>query len=270
MNILDKIVIHKKEGIKRCKKQYPLQFFLDLIAGGAPPVRDFSGCLNQSVHIAVIAELKFASPSRGVINKKENIEKIVQTYDTGGAAAISVVTEREFFQGDPDDIRKVKRISNLPILRKDFIIDEYQIYQSRCLGADAILLIASLLEPSQLNHFQEIADSLDMDCIVEVHNREELDRALEIEPRIIGINNRNLEDFSVDLSTTIQLSHLIPRECLVISESGIRNCQDMEQLKPCGIDAVLVGETLMAASDPQKALEGLSGILKNKKKRRRK
>ncbi len=270
MNILDKIVIHKKEEIKRGKKQYPLQFFLDLIAGGAPPTRDFSGCLNNSVHIAVIAELKFASPSRGVINKRENLTKIIQNYETGGAQALSVLTEGKFFQGEPDDIRKVKKISNLPILRKDFIIDEYQVYQSCCLGADAILLIANLLSTEQLSYFQDIALSLAMDCIVEVHNREELDRALETEPKMIGINNRNLEDFSVNLSTTIQLSHLIPRECLLISESGIRNRQDMEQLKPYGIDAVLVGETLMASSDPQKALEELSGILKNKKKRRKK
>ena len=269
MNILDKIVVHKKEEIKRGKKQYPLQFFLDLIAGGTPPTRDFSGCLKQSAHIAVIAELKFASPSRGVINKRENLVKIIQTYETGGAKALSVLTEGKFFQGEPDDIHKVKKISSLPILRKDFIIDEYQVYQSRCLGADAILLIANLLSTEKLSYFQDIALSLAMDCVVEVHNSKELDRALGIKPKIIGINNRNLEDFSVNLFTTIQLSHLIPRDCLLISESGIRNLLDIEQLKSYGIDAVLVGETLMAASDPQKELEELSGILKNKKIRRR-
>ena len=270
MNILEQIVMHKKEEIRKDKKQYPLQFFIDLVAGEISPTRDFLKCIDNSTHIAVIAELKFASPSRGTINKKEHLENITQIYDKGGAKAISVLTERKFFLGEPSNIRKVKNISKLPVLRKDFIIDEYQIYQSRCLGADAILLIANLLGIDQLRHFQQLARSLDMDCVVEVHNREELDRALEAEPKIIGINNRNLEDFLVNLSTTIQLSHLIPRKCLLVSESGIRNRQDMEQLKPYGIDAVLVGESLMAASDTQKALEELSGILKNKKKRRKK
>ncbi len=268
MNILDQIVMHKKEEIKRDKKQYPLQFFRDLLAGETSPTRNFWACIESSAHIAVIAELKFASPSRGIINKKENLEKIIRTYDTGGAKAISVLTERKFFLGESTDIRKVKKISKLPVLRKDFIIDEYQIYQSRGLGADAILLIASLLNISQLCHFQKLAHSLAIDCVFEVHNERELEQILEAEPKIIGVNNRNLEDFSVDLSTIGRLNPLIPQDCLLVCESGIRTRQDVKKLSHFGIDAVLVGETLMTALDRKKSLKELSGVLKRKKRKK--
>ena len=268
MNILQQIVKLKKEEISKDKQQYPLPFFIDLMAKGAPPTRDFFGSLSESTCVAVIAELKFASPSRGIINQRENLVKIIQSYDTGGARAISVLTEGNFFRGEAEDIPKIKKISPLPVLRKDFIIEEYQIYQSRFLGADAVLLIASLLKTAQLRNFQEIAASLGMDCLVEVHNKEELARALEAESKIIGINNRQLEDFSVNLSTTRQLSKLVPLECLLISESGISSSKDIEQLNQSGIDAVLVGETLMTASDPQKVLEELSRVPKIKKPKR--
>jgi len=269
MSILDDIVEYKKEEIKQDKKQYPLQFFLDLVSGGIPPTGDFLGSIDRSAHIALIAELKFASPSRGVIKQRENLEKIIKSYHHGGATAISVLTDDHFFQGEPDDIRKVKKISGLPILRKDFIIEEYQIYKSRCLGADAILLITSLLDISQLAHFQEVANSLAMDCLFEVHNEKELEQALAIGPKIIGINNRNLEDFSVDLSNSIKLSQFIPQDCLLVSESGIKSRRDIEELNKYGIDAVLIGETLMANSNPKDILKDLTNILKRKKKRRK-
>ncbi len=263
MSILDKIIIQKREEIKQDKQQYPLQFFLDVIAGeDISPTRDFFRYLDKPSHISVIAELKFASPSSGTINKKENLGTIIGNYTTGGAAAISVLTEKYFFQGDPNNIRKVKRITSLPVLRKDFIIDEYQIYQSRCLGADAILLIASLLRPPLLNHFQKIAWSLNLDCVVEVHDIEELNMALENKSNIIGVNNRNLENFSIDLSKTGQLSRFIPRNCLLISESGIRNRQDIEKLSIYGIDAVLIGEALMSDHNPENMLKDLSGVPK--------
>jgi len=247
MNILDKIVVHKKEEIKRGKKQYPLQFFLDLIAGGTPPTRDFSGCLNQSAHIAVIAELKFASPSRGVINKRENLVKIIQTYETGGAKALSVLTEGNFFQGEPDDIHKVKKISSLPILRKDFIINLWQVYESRCLGADAILLIVSILSDEELKKFLIVAEILGMQCLVEVHDKQEVERAIKAGASIIGINNRDLKTFNVDLKTTEKLMDYIPYDRAVVSESGIRNREDMEYLRKLGVDGVLIGETFMKA-----------------------
>ncbi|MCJ7691144.1 MAG: indole-3-glycerol phosphate synthase TrpC [Clostridiaceae bacterium] len=268
MNILDKIVINKQKEIKWDKKNFPLQFLLDLIAEGLPSTRDFFGCLNNSSNISIIAELKFTSPSRGVINKERKLEEIIRAYTVGGAAAISVLTERNFFQGDPDNIRKVKKITTLPVLRKDFILDKYQIYQSRCLGADAILLIASLLDKSTLMRFQKIASSLGMDCLVEVHNIGELNKTLAAKSNIIGINNRNLDDFSIDLSTTGKLSHLIPRDCLLISESGIKKYLDLEKLSFYGIDAVLIGEALMSADNPENKLKGLLGVLKRKEEKK--
>ena len=268
MNILKNIVIQKREEIKQDKKEFPLQFLMDLITKISVPTRNFFTCLNSDPYISIIAELKFASPSRGLIGKKKDLGKIVKGYDDGGVAAISVLTEENFFQGHPENIRKVKAISNVPVLRKDFIIDEYQIYQSRCFGADAILLIASLLDQFLLSHFQNIAHSLNMDCLVEVHDIDELYKVLEVESNIIGINNRNLENFSINLSRTGELSRLIPRNCLLVSESGIKNHQDIEELSSYGIDAVLIGETLMSAKNPNNKLKELAGVMKKNGKRK--
>ncbi|MDD5014703.1 MAG: indole-3-glycerol phosphate synthase TrpC [Atribacterota bacterium] len=268
MNILDNIIIQKQEEIKQDKKQFPLEFLVDLTKKGLKPTRNFFSCLNSGSYVSIIAELKFASPSRGLIGKEESLEKIIEAYTNGGAAAISVLTEKNFFQGHPGNIQKVKKITRMPILRKDFIFDEYQIYQSRCLGADAILLIASLLDQSLLSYFQKITRSLNMDCLVEVHNIDELYKVLETKPNIIGINNRNLENFSIDLSRTGELSHLIPKDCLLISESGIKNHQDIEELSFYGIDAVLVGEALMSTNNPSKKLKELMGVVKKNGKRK--
>jgi indole-3-glycerol phosphate synthase len=266
MNILDKIVINKQKEIKGDKKNFPLQFLLDLIAEGLPSTRDFFGCLNNSSNISIIAELKFASPSRGVINKERKLEEIIRAYTVCGAAAISVLTERNFFQGDPDNIRKVKKISTLPVLRKDFILDKYQIYQSRCLGADAILLIARLLDEPTLVRFQKIASSLGLDCLVEVHSKEELIKAAEAGSKIIGINNRNLMDFSVNLSVTARLSSLVPQDSLLVSESGIKYHEDIRRLSLCGIDAILIGEALMTTNNPGDKLRKLTGVEKRKRR----
>jgi len=266
--MLKEIVKQKQEEISRDKKNFPLKFLLQLIEEGLPPTRGFFQRLNSSPNVSVIAELKFASPSRGIINnKKENLKKIIQTYTANGASAISVLTERNFFGGDPDYIRQVKRITDLPILRKDFILDEYQIFQSRCLGADAILLIARLLEEPTLIRFQKIASSLGMDCLVEVHNKEELIKATTAGSKIIGINNRNLMDFSIDLSVTTNLSSLVPQNCLLVSESGIRCHEDIKRLHLYGIDAILVGEALMTARNPGGKLRKLAGIEKKKREK---
>lgn len=268
MNILDNIIIQKQEEIKQDKKQFPLEFLVDLTKKRLKPTRNFFACLNSDSCISIIAELKFASPSRGLIGKKKSLEKIVKAYANGGAAAISVLTEKNFFQGHPTNIHKVKKITRVPILRKDFIFDEYQIYQSRCLGADAILLIASLLEQSLLSYFQKIARSLNMDCLVEVHNVDELYKVLETKPNIIGINNRNLANFSIDFAATTKLSHLIPKDCLLISESGIKNREDIKELSFYGIDAVLIGEALMSADDLNNKLKELVGVPRRNKKRK--
>jgi len=261
MNILEEIAKYKQEEVSRDKKNFPVEFLFELIKD-LPPTRGFIQNLKSSPIVAVITELKFASPSRGKIRDKKNFEKIIQTYTDNGARAISVITERKFFKGEPDYIRQVKKISNLPVLRKDFILDEYQIYQSRCLGADAILLIAALLDEISLARFQKIAISLGLDCLVEVHTSEELTKSLATGANMIGINNRNLTDFCIDLSTTINLSHLVPPECVLVSESGIRFREDLERLSLCGVDAVLVGESLMNSSMPGEKLKELIGVKK--------
>ena len=264
MNILKEIAKYKQEEVFRDKKNFPVEFLFELIID-LPPTRGFIQNLKSSPFIAVITELKFASPSRGKIREKKNFEKIVQTYTDNGARAISVITERKFFNGEPDYIRQVKKISNLPVLRKDFILDEYQIYQSRCLGADAILLIAALLDEISLARFQKIAISLGLDCLVEVHTPEEITKSLSTGATMIGINNRNLEDFSIDLSTTINLSHLVPLEGVLVSESGVKIREDIERLSLCGVDAVLVGESLMNSSRPGEKLKELIGVGKKKR-----
>lgn len=268
MNILEEIAKYKQEEIAQDKKNFPLQFLFDLIAEGLPPTRDFFGCLNSSSNVSIIAELKFASPSRGKIQDKKNFEKIIRAYTDNGARAVSVITERKFFKGEPDYIRQVKKISNLPVLRKDFILDEYQIYQSRCLGADAILLIARLLDEPTLVCFQKIASSLGLDCLVEVHNKEELIKATRAGSKIIGINNRNLRDFSVDLSITARLSSLVPLDSLIVSESGIKNHKEVRRLNLYGIDAILIGEALMTTNNPGDKLRKLTGVEKRKRRKK--
>ncbi|TFB09438.1 indole-3-glycerol phosphate synthase TrpC [Candidatus Atribacteria bacterium MT.SAG.1] len=267
-NMLKEIVKQKQEEIKKDKKNFPFKFLLQLIDEGLPPTRGFFRKLNSSSTISVIAELKFASPSKGIISdKKKDLEKIIQIYTVNGASAISVLTEKFFFKGDPDYIRQAKRVTDLPILRKDFILDEYQIFQSRCLGADAILLIARLLDETTLIRFQKIASSLGVDCLVEVHNKEELIKAITVGSKIIGINNRNLMDFSIDLSVTTRLSSLVPQDCLLVSESGIKYHEDIRRLGLCGIDAILVGETLMTAHNPGDKLQKLTGVEKKKREK---
>lgn len=268
MNMLKEIIKQKQEEIRKDKKNFPFNFLLQLINEGLPSTRGFFQKLNSSSTISVIAELKFASPSKGIISdKKKYLEKIIQIYTANGASAISVLTEKNFFKGDPDYIRQAKRVTDLPILRKDFILDEYQIFQSRCLGADAILLIACLLDELTLIRFQKLASSLGMDCLVEVHNEEELIKATTAGSKIMGINNRNLMDFSIDLSVTTRLSSLVPQDCLLVSESGIKYHEDIRRLSLCGIDAILVGETLMTAHNPGDKLQKLIGV---EKKRREK
>ncbi len=265
MNILDKIISNKKNEIEQDKKQYSLQFIKNKISRESTPNRDFFGSISNSKTVALIAEVKFASPSAGTINHRDNFQDIIRNYEKGGATAISVLTEKRFFQGREDDIAKAKQISNFPVLRKDFIIDEYQVYQSRFLGADAILLIACLLETSKISHYQEIAFTLGMDCLIEIHTENELEKILPLQPKMIGINNRKLEDFSVDLSISKRISSHIPGDSILISESGIKERQDIEELSNYGFDAVLVGSSLMTNPHTQNLLKELAGVLKKDK-----
>ena len=251
--ILDKIVEHKKDEVEI------------LLAGGysepdAPvdPPRGFQKSLTQNFKgMSIIAEAKKASPSKGLICSDFDPVKIARNYKEGGAQAMSVLTDENFFQGALEFIPLVRQAVDLPVLRKDFILHEIQIRQSRAYGADAILLIAAILDPVQIKDYLAIAAGLGMDVLVEVHVEQEVETALDAGSSLIGINNRNLKNFTVDLSTTLRLKKEIPSEIPVVSESGIRTNDDIVQLADYGVAAVLVGETLMREPDQTQALKKL-------------
>lgn len=239
--ILDDIVKYKKMQLEEQKKLKPIDMLIEQCA--KIDTSDFNGALSKK-GISIIAEIKKASPSKGVIKKNFNPVKIAEIYDKIGVDAISVLTERHFFKGKDEYINDVKTITTKPVLRKDFIIEEYQIYESKVLGADAILLIVSIVG----NHLKDLygtAKGIGLDCLVEVHDRKELDIALDARCEIIGINNRDLKSFEVDLSTTENLIKYIPEYKTIVSESGIKSASDIKYLKSLGVDAVLIGETFM-------------------------
>ncbi len=209
----------------------------------------FKKNISRPHHINLIAEIKKASPSKGIIRGDFNPTKIAMTYQANGASAISVLTDERFFEGKLEYIKTVKDTVSLPVLRKDFIIDEYQIYESVAVGADAILLIADLLSVSEMTGFYQLATSLGLDVLLEVHNEEDIDKAVATGGEIIGINNRDLHTFKVDLAMTQKLIRLIPAHKIKVSESGIKSYEDVMFLKSLGINAVLIGEAFMEASD---------------------
>jgi indole-3-glycerol phosphate synthase len=207
----------------------------------------------------VIAEIKKASPSKGVIREDFIPADIAQSYAEHGAACLSVLTDRQFFKGEPDFLKQARASCQLPVLRKDFMVDVYQIYESRAMGADAVLLIAACLDDLQMHEFESAAHSLEMAVLVEVHNEGELGRALQLKTPLIGINNRNLKTFEVSLDTTLTLRKLVSADRIVISESGIHSRDDVLRLAAAGVEAFLVGEVFMRASDPGEALAALFG-----------
>ncbi|HEX5411419.1 MAG TPA: indole-3-glycerol phosphate synthase TrpC [Terriglobia bacterium] len=221
--------------------------------------RDFAAALSGEV-LSVITELKKASPSKGLLRPDFRPREIAQSYQQAGASALSVLTEEEFFQGSLDNLKAARAAVRLPVLRKDFIIDEYQVYESVAAGADAFLLIVAALEDRDLRHFLELSERLRLAALVEVHTAEELGRAIDSGARIIGINNRDLNTLEVSLETSILLREKIPPRCLAVSESGIKSGGDLEKLAKAGFDAVLIGEHLMLARDPG---EELSRLLKS-------
>jgi indole-3-glycerol phosphate synthase len=248
--ILDQIVADSRLELESRKRRLPLEE-LKRIASEQPPPSEFAVAL-RSDSIRLIAEVKKASPSRGVICPDFNPVEIAKTYASNGAAAISVLTEEKYFQGSLNylkDIRDALGDRRLPLLRKDFIYDSYQVYESRAYGADGLLLIVAILTSEELETLLELSHELDMSCLVEVHNETELEIAISSGAEIIGINNRDLKTFTVDLTVTQRLRPLIPSAKIVVSESGIKNRTDMERLRQWGVDAVLVGESLMSASD---------------------
>jgi indole-3-glycerol phosphate synthase len=246
---LEDIVSHTLAELEVRKCRLPL-VELKRMALKQPPPLDLALALRGD-KIRLIAEVKKASPSRGVIRHNFNLVEIARTYADNGASAISVLTEAKYFQGSLDYLKDVKQAlgSRLPLLRKDFILNPYQVYESRAYGADGLLLIVAILKPERLDKLLKLSHKLGMTCLVEVHNEAELQVALKSGARIIGINNRDLKTFTVDLSTTERLRPLVPKDRIVVSESGIKSRGDIEELERLGIDAVLVGEVLMSATD---------------------
>jgi len=245
--MLDKIVAQKREEVEQRKKTIAIACLQERIARQKPSL-DFAMAL-KSDHIQLIAEVKRASPSRGMLMPNFDPVELAETYAEGGAAAISVLTESNYFMGSIEYLEEIKEVVQLPLLRKDFIFDPYQVYESRAYGADTLLLIAAVLGRDQLKELISLSHSLGLQCLVEVHNEGELERAIIGESEIIGINNRDLNTFTVDINTTRRLRPLVPKEKIVVSESGIKSQQDIEKLGNWKVDAVLVGEALVTAPD---------------------
>lgn len=248
--ILDDILVNKRLQLQQEKELKPLKTFSEVIPD--IPVRDFKGALNKK-NISIIAEVKKASPSKGIIRENFDPASIAQVYQDTDMDAVSVLTERSFFQGEDEYIASVKNVNSKPVLRKDFIIDEYQLYQSRAIGADAVLLIVTVLG-GDLKSYYEKARALGLFCLVEVHTVEELYIALGSGCDIIGINNRNLKTFKFDLGITEKLIRDIPRGITTVSESGIKSPQDVRYLRTLGVNAVLIGETFMRKMDDVKSI----------------
>ena len=253
MTTLDKIIAHKKIEVEKSRRAVSMS---ELQAGPFPKRRDFTAALGRK-GISVIAEIKRRSPSAGAINRRADPAYVARQYESGGARAISVLTDRRFFGGTVADLINVKRAVRLPVMRKDFIVDEYQIYESLIYGCDAILLIARILEDRTLARFIALAGDLRMACLVEVRNRRDIDKALLSGAAIIGINNRDLRTMRVDLAVSLKLKRLIPADRITVSESGISSRREVRALADAGFDAVLIGETLMKSRDPGKRLKGL-------------
>lgn len=256
--ILDDIVQNKRLQLDEEMKQITLEGWKQRIKrSGLHATQDFYKAIKGSGDISIIAEVKKASPSKGLIREDFNPLEIAREFCSANVQAISVLTEKKFFLGDDDYLVKIRQAFPIPVLRKDFIIDLWQVYQSRCLGADAILLIASVLSDDDLKKYQIVAGILGLQCLVEVHDRNELERALESGAKIIGINNRDLKTFEVNLKNTEKLMNYIPHDRAVVSESGIRNADDLKYIKSLGVDAVLIGETLMRAGSIREKLSEL-------------
>ncbi|WP_078060317.1 indole-3-glycerol phosphate synthase TrpC [Desulfotomaculum copahuensis] len=247
--ILDRIIAQKKREVARRRELRPVGE-LEKVLAGLPPARPFKPALRQPGRVALLAEIKRASPSRGWLCPGLRPAALARLYEQAGAAALSVLTDNYFFRGHAAFLPLIKRRVRLPVLRKDFIIDPYQLYESRCLGADAVLLIAAALSPEQMPALFRLAGGLGLACLVEAHTGEEVQRALDAGAEIIGINNRDLRTFHTDLSTTCRLRELITApSVVVVSESGIATRRDVLALAACGVDAALVGEALVTASD---------------------
>ena len=262
-DILERIVAVKREEVAAATKLKSLSV-VRADAESRVLTRDFLGALRAKIAAArpaVIAEIKKASPSKGVLRADFIPADIAQSYAEHGAACLSVLTDGQFFQGSIDCLKQARASCHLPVLRKDFIVDAYQVYESRACGADCILLIAACLDDAQLVDFEAIARNLDMAVLVEVHDRDELQRALKLKTPLVGVNNRNLKTFEVSLDTTLGLLKEVPSDRLLVCESGIHTREDVLRMGAAGVNAFLVGEAFMRASDPGVALASLFGTV---------
>lgn len=255
MSILQTILEQKRVEVEEAKGRISLKSLKDRL-NDAPFRRPFADAL-RSREFAVIAEIKKASPSRGILVRDFDHRKLAREFRSGGAAALSVLTDAKFFQGDPRFLMEIRETVDLPLLRKDFIIDEYQIYESKLLGADAILLIVKALSPDQLARLDSLAHAIGLEVLVETHTREEIEQANGISAELIGVNNRDLESFDVSLDRSLMLRQYIRQEALAVSESGIRSTEDGIKLKNAGFRAILVGEGLVTRGNPTEALQDL-------------
>ena len=257
MSILGEIVDRTWADVDRRRQVVPIST-LEAEISGRDETRPFAEALTAQ-GVAVIAEHKRSSPSAGTIGAGRSVEDVVGDYARGGASALSILTEEHWFGGSLDDIRAARAVTHLPILRKDFIVDPYQVYEAAAAGADALLLIVAALHPDDLKVLLREARGLDLDVLVEIHDEEELETALECDAELLGINNRDLRDFSVDLQRTFDLLADVPAGKIVVSESGISTRDQLDELEEVGVDAVLVGETLMRAADVEAACRALAG-----------
>jgi indole-3-glycerol phosphate synthase len=260
-DILDKIVAVKLQEVAAAKTRKSLEL-VRADAESRVLTRDFVGAIRARIAAgkpAVIAEIKKASPSKGVIREEFIPADIAQSYAEFGATCLSVLTDVQFFQGSVDYLKQARASCQLPVLRKDFMVDAYQIYESRCMGADAVLLIAACLDDAQMKDMEAIALGLDMAVLVEVHDQAELERALKLKTPLVGINNRNLKTFEVSLDTTLVLRSQVPADRILVTESGIHTRDDVLRMGASGVDAFLVGEAFMRAQEPGEALEALFG-----------
>ncbi|MBK0381376.1 indole-3-glycerol phosphate synthase TrpC [Pedobacter sp. SD-b] len=260
MNILDKIIARKKEEVASAKAKKTIAELESSFSFERQTyaLKDF---LTDPSKTGIIAEFKRKSPSKGIINDKLSVQEVTTGYAAAGASALSVLTDRDFFMGHDDDLIAARKVNEIPILRKDFMIDEYQIIEAKALGADIVLLIAACLTPAEIRGFAKLAKSLGLSTLLEVHNKEELNRSLNPYLDVIGINNRNLKDFTVSIETSLSLAEIIPKEFLKISESAISNIETIKTLKKAGFNGFLIGENFMKTDNPGKAMtEFVKGI----------
>lgn len=257
-NILEEIIATKQIEVSQAKARLPFEQLAEQLTD-APSIRDFVNSLKIHAPLGMIAEVKKASPSAGLIRDDFHPVDIARIYEASGAACISVLTDEHYFQGHLDYLKAVRKAVSIPVLRKDFIIDRYQILEARVAGADAVLLIAECLDDSQLEDLYAYAMELGMSALVEIYDPQNLERVLKLSPPMLGINNRNLKTFVTTLDHSIQLSSEIPQNCLLISESGIQNRQDVLRLQNSGVGGILVGETLMRAPDIGEKVSELLG-----------